>query len=153
MDYNDAKLKKAIEVLQSFYSVIKKTSDFTKKNAHELGMTIQQLSILNALATNSDLTLKNLTEVMSMSLSKSSVSLIVDKLVEQNIVERKSSTIDRRKIILNLTEKGDYLYQQSQNNAYAYKAMLLALDGLNSKDIDSLLEIHDHIIENIKSLK
>lgn len=31
MDYNDAKLKKAIEVLQSFYSVIKETSDFTKK--------------------------------------------------------------------------------------------------------------------------
>lgn len=76
-------------------------------------MTIQQLSILNSLATNSDLTLKNLTEVMSMSLSKNSVSLIVDKLVEQNIVERKSSTIDRIKIILNLTEKGDYLYQQS----------------------------------------
>lgn len=63
------------------------------KNAHELGMTIQQLSILNTLATNSDLTLKNLTEVMSMSLSKNSVSLIVDKLVEQNIVKRKSSTI------------------------------------------------------------
>nr|WP_084822196.1 MarR family transcriptional regulator [Paraclostridium benzoelyticum] len=76
-------------------------------------MIIQQLSILNSLATNSDLTLKNLTEVMSMSLSKNSVSLIVDKLVEQNIVERKSSTIDRIKIILNLTEKGDYLYQQS----------------------------------------
>lgn len=31
MDYNDAKFKKAIEVLQSFYSVIKETSDFTKK--------------------------------------------------------------------------------------------------------------------------
>ncbi|UOW69692.1 MarR family winged helix-turn-helix transcriptional regulator [Paraclostridium bifermentans] len=153
MDYNDIKLKKAIEVLQSFYSVIKETSDFTKKNAHELGMTIQQLSILNALATNSNLTLKNLTEVMSMSLSKSSVSLIVDKLVEQDIVERKSSTLDRRQIILNLTEKGIQLYQQSQSNAYAYKAMLLALNGIDSKDIDLLLTLHDHIIENIKALK
>ena len=153
MDYNDIKLKNAIEVLQSFYSVIKETSDFTKKNAHELGMTIQQLSILNALATNSNLTLKNLTEVMSMSLSKSSVSLIVDKLVEQDIVERKSSTLDRRQIILNLTEKGIQLYQQSQSNAYAYKAMLLALNGIDSKDIDLLLTVHDHIIENIKALK
>lgn len=42
------------------------------------------------------------------------------------------------------------LYQQSQNNAYAYKAMLLALYGIDPKDIDSLLTIHDHIIENVK---
>lgn len=88
-----------------------------------------------------------------MSLSKSSVSLIVDKLVEQDIVERKSSTLDRRQIILNLTEKGIQLYQQSQSNAYAYKAMLLALNGIDSKDIDLLLTVHDHIIENIKALK
>ena len=153
MNCNDVNLKKAVDVLQSFYLVIKETSEFTKKNAHELGMTIQQVSILNALATNPNLTLKKLTEVMSISLSKSSVSLIVDRLVDQDIVERKASTIDRRQITLNLTEKGMQIYNKSQSNAYAYKAMSLALKNIDPKDIDLLLEINNNIVKNMKALK
>lgn len=87
-----------------------------KKNAHELSVTLQQLFILNTLATNSNLTLKSLTEIIYMSLSKISVSLIVDKLVEQSIVERKTSDTDRRQIKLNITEKGVQPYQKSQSN-------------------------------------
>jgi DNA-binding MarR family transcriptional regulator len=76
MDYNDEKVKKAIEILQSFWAINKITTKFTRQNAESLGLTLQQLSILNTLYSFPGLTLKSIAE--RLHIPKSTVSVSVD---------------------------------------------------------------------------
>lgn len=153
MDYTDEKVKKPIEVLQSFFAVTKLSNKFTKKNAEELNVTLQQLAVINTLSIYPDITLKELTEKMFLDLSNSSISLIIEKLVGLGMVERKVSKEDRREIRLKLTDKGIEKSKKSQEKAYSYKAMVAALEKMNPEDIDNLLRIHGEILKNLNDIK
>ncbi|EGW36336.1 MarR family winged helix-turn-helix transcriptional regulator [Desulfosporosinus sp. OT] len=149
MDYNDNKVKQAAEVVQSFVAISKALTKFTKQNAASLGLTLQQMGILNTIYSSPETTLKEITE--KLQLSKSTVSINVDDLVNLALVERNTFKEDRREIHLNLTSTGQALAKKSCQNALSYQAMILALEKLSEEDIQLLLQIHHELLIDLQN--
>ena len=147
--YNDNKVKRAAEVVQSFMTISKTLTRFTKQNAARLGLTLQQMGILNTIYSSPGITLKEITG--KLQLSKSSVSINVDDLVNLGLVERKTSEEDRREIHLQLTTTGQELSKKSCQNPLSYKAMILALEKISEEDIQFLLRIHNELLSNLQN--
>jgi len=59
MDYNDPKVRQAGEVVQSFMAISRVLTKFTSQNAESLGLTLQQLGILNTISASPEITLKD----------------------------------------------------------------------------------------------
>lgn len=143
MDYNDLKVKKAAEVVQSFMVISKTLAKFTQQNAESLGLTLHQLGILNTIYSSPLITLKEITE--KLLIPKSTASVSVDELVNLGLVERKASEEDRREIKLNLTDQGKEISKKSIQTPASYNAMISALEKISAEDIDTLLRIHKEL--------
>jgi len=151
MDFKEEKVKKAIEVLQLFWAINKTTTKFTQQNAENLGITLQQMAIINTLYSFPKLTLKNITERLSS--PKSTVSVSVDGLVNLGLVERAISEEDRREINLKLTSKGEEISKKSQKNALSYKTMVTALEKLDEQDVETLLRLNKELLSNLQEIE
>lgn len=143
MDYNDLKVKQAAEVVQSFMLISKTLAKFTQKNAESLGLTLQQLGVLNTIYSSPLITLKEITE--KLLIAKSTASVSVDELVNLGFVQREVSKADRREINLVLTAKGKEVSKKSIQTPASYIAMIAALEKISTEDISSLLRIHKEI--------
>ncbi|TGE32169.1 MarR family winged helix-turn-helix transcriptional regulator [Desulfosporosinus sp. Sb-LF] len=148
MDYNNDKVKRAAEVVQSFVTISKTLTKFALQNAVSLGLTLQQMGILNTIYSSPEITLKDITE--KLQLSKSTVSVNVDGLVNSGLVERKTSEVDRREIQLTLTTTGKELSRRSVQNPLSYQAMISALEKLSEEDIQILLRTHKELLSHLQ---
>ena len=145
MDYNDIKIKQAIEVVQSFMMISKTLAKFTQQNAESLGLTLPQLGILNTIYSSPVITLKALTE--KLLIPKSTASVNVDELVNLSLVERKTSEDDRREVNLTLTTVGEEISKKSIQTPASYIAMIAALEKMPMEDIHALLRIHKELLK------
>ncbi|MDR3593620.1 helix-turn-helix domain-containing protein [Clostridium sp.] len=143
MDYNDFKVKQAAEVVQSFMMISKTLAKYTQQNAERLGLTLQQLGVLNTIYSSPLITHKQITE--KLLIPKSTASVSVEELVNLGLVERKSSEEDRREINLILTDKGKEISKKSIQTSMSYMAMISALEKISTNDIDTLLRIHKEL--------
>lgn len=143
MDYNDFKVKQAAEVVQSFMMISKTLAKYTQQNANSLGLTLQQLGVLNTIYSCPFINLKEITEKLFM--PKSTTSVSVEELVNLGLVERKSSEDDRRQINLIITDKGKEISERSIQTPASYIAMVSALEKVPTEDIDTLLNIHKEL--------
>jgi len=150
MEFSQQSLKQAGEVVQSFISINKAIIKFTQNNAASLGLTVQQMGILNWIFSNPGSTLKAVTE--RLDIPKSTVSVSIDGLVSLGLVERKQSTENRREVHLKVTTKGRDVSQRSIKNASSYKAMAKALENLSKEDIDSLLNMHKSLLASLRDM-
>jgi DNA-binding MarR family transcriptional regulator len=151
MEFSQQSLKQAGEVVQSFISINKAIIKFTQNNAASLGLTVQQMGILNWIFSNPGSTLKAVTE--QLDIPKSTVSVSIDGLVSLGLVERKQSTENRREVHLKVTTKGRGVTQRSIKNALSYKAMAKSLEKLSEEDINSLLHMHKSLLASLKDMK
>ncbi|NBD26365.1 MarR family winged helix-turn-helix transcriptional regulator [Paenibacillus glycinis] len=147
MDYTDPKVEQAIEVLQSFMAVTRTASDFTRRNAESLGLTMQGMAVVNTLYRAPGLTLKELTERLHA--SKSTLSVSVEGLVQAGIAERQQAEGNRREINVKLTPEGEALAKRSIRQAYSYRAMTAALETVDCEQIQALLAAHKQILEGL----
>lgn len=143
MDYNDFKVKQAAEVVQSFMMISKTLAKYTQQNADSLGLTLQQLGVLNTIYSSPLITLKQITE--KLLIPKSTASVSVEELVNLGLVERKSSEEDRREINIIITHKGKEISKKSIQTPVSYMAMVSALEKISTNDIDTLLRIHKEL--------
>lgn len=151
MDYNNPKVKQAGEVVQSFVAISKVLTKFTTQNAVSLGLTVQQMGILNIISTFPEITLKEITE--KLNLPKSTVSTNVDSLVKLELIDRKITEDDRREIHLISTLKGKELSKKSSQNALSYQAMILALEKIPEEDVEVLLRTHHELLSYLRDCK
>ena len=79
MSLKNHSFKQAGEVVQSFVTINKEIIKFTHQNASSLGLTVQQMGILNTIYALPNVTLKEISERLSV--PKSTVSVNVDELV------------------------------------------------------------------------
>ncbi|MCP1452411.1 MarR family winged helix-turn-helix transcriptional regulator [Priestia megaterium] len=150
MEFSQQSLKQAGEVVQSFISINKAIIKFTQNNAASLGLTVQQMGILNWIFSNPGSTLKAVTK--QLDIPKSTVSVSIDGLVSLGLVERKQSTENRREVHLKVTTKGKGVSQRSIKNASSYKAMAKALENLSKEDIASLLNMNKNLLTSLKEM-
>ena len=147
MDYNDPKVKVAGELVQSFMSVSKILTKFTAINAESLGLTILQMGILNTINSHPYMTLKEITN--KLSIPKSTVSVNVDTLVNLKLIERKTNEENRREINLTILPKGKEVSIKSSQNAFSYKAMLSALEAFTEDEINFLINTHGKLLRQL----
>ncbi|WP_235430865.1 MarR family transcriptional regulator [Heyndrickxia coagulans] len=72
LNYDDPKVKQAMEIYQLLTAIGKFTAKLAKKNAENFGLSLQQLSILNTLLAFPESTQQELAE--RLVLSKSTIS-------------------------------------------------------------------------------
>ncbi|WP_427127701.1 MarR family winged helix-turn-helix transcriptional regulator (plasmid) [Priestia megaterium] len=150
MEFSNQAIEQAAEVVQSFISVNKAIIKFTQSNASSLGLTVQQMGVLNWIASKPGSTLKAVTE--QLGIPKSTVSVSIDGLVNLGLVEREQSKESRREVNLKVTNKGRGVSQKSIKNASSYKAMASALDKFSKEDVDSLLHMHKSLLSSLKEI-
>lgn len=151
MNNNKLKVKQAGEVVQSFMSISRTLTRFTSQNADSLGLTLQQMGILNIVRTFPEITLKEITDKLNM--PKSTVSVNVDSLVNLELIDRKITEENRKEIHLTSTSKGKELSQKSSQNALSYRAMALALEKLSQEDVQVLIRIHKELLNHLRDCK
>lgn len=126
--------------MRSFVAINKEIIKFTNQNTSSLGLTVQQMGILNAIYIVPNITLKSISERLSV--SKSTVNINVDEVVNLRLIKRTLSSENRREINFKITTKGQKTTRKSIENSTSYKAMSLTLEQLQETEIQTLLRIH-----------
>ena len=151
MNNKKLEVKQAGEVVQSFMSISRTLTRFTSQNADSLGLTLQQMGILNIVSAFPEITLKEITD--KLNIPKSTVSVNIDSLVNLELIDRKITEENRKEIHLTSTSKGKEISEKSSQNALSYKAMALALEKLSQEDVQFLIRIHKELLNHLRDCK
>ncbi len=137
-------MKKLINIISSLSTLIGNTEEAAKEQFNLLHLTVQQM---NYLETINILDNPNITELaQQLKLSKPTVKVAVDKLIERDYVYKIQSDEDRRSAHLHLTEKGKLINQMHE---YAHKRIAESiLRKLNEDELKSLEELLTKVLED-----
>ncbi len=110
----------------------------------EMGINFPQLRILFRVRAHPGIDLRTLAE--HMGISASAASQQVDRLVDRDFLVRKDDPLDRRRLSLELSERGQ---QATGEISRASRGFLeAALSSLSDKDLADLHRILGHILAN-----
>lgn len=98
-------------VLKAIRSIIRSVELQSKMLDQKYGLTGPQLFILKELEHNAIVTTSELAN--NVSISQSTATIIIDRLVEKQLVERTRDTVDKRKWFISLTIKGQQLLKNT----------------------------------------
>jgi DNA-binding MarR family transcriptional regulator len=105
---------------------------------HKLDLNVSQFACLLAMPETGELTVHQVAKAMELSPSRA--SRIVDSLVQENLLERKTSINDRRQQYLCLTSVGRAKWQTAHLLLAECEQKLLShLSGHKSKELEKLL--------------
>lgn len=91
-------------VLGAIRRIIQASDLHSSSIRRSAGITAPQLALLRAIANNPDATVGELSKIIC--LSQSTVTIVLDRLEEDELARRYRSDTDRRKVYAELTEKG-----------------------------------------------
>lgn len=97
-------MKKYDELLNSLRKVTRAIDLYSKKLSKETGLTSPQLILLQQVAANDGVMVKQIAS--NINLSSATVTSILDRLEARNYVIRERSTTDKRKVGLHITNQG-----------------------------------------------
>ncbi|WP_167555291.1 MarR family winged helix-turn-helix transcriptional regulator [Gottfriedia acidiceleris] len=139
--------QQAIDLTNSFVSIAHQLKKISIQTATKLGITFQQLIILNSIRNNEGLTQKDLTERLRT--AKSRVSLSIDELEKKNYVKRETSANDRRETQLFLTPDGIRLCQRYREESEAYKSLANSLEQFSEDELNILIDMQKKILTDL----
>ncbi|MBC1976036.1 MarR family winged helix-turn-helix transcriptional regulator [Listeria booriae] len=151
MELSEDKVKRVQEVLGSYWAINRITAKHAEQNALSLGLSLQQMAIINILYTRPDSTIDDLKKKLFTSTEV--ITANVNGLVHGRLVEKLNTAFVENADAwrLQLTDKGREMSERSTQNAFAYKAMMKALEELDDKEIDKLIEINHKIEKLLKT--
>ena len=127
------KIVDMLTLIKRIMSLIKQSFESDLKKMH---VTESQILVMRVLNHYGDMKVSDISR--KLDLSNSTVSGIIDRLVEKGIVQRKRSEEDRRIVMISLAE--DYCQPVKKHlNAFTQK-MGMALSGTSEEDFDFILE-------------
>ena len=128
-----SRIEEMLTAIKRIVSLIKQNFERDFKKMH---VTQSQILVMRVLNQYGDMKISDISR--ELDLSNSTVSGIIDRLVEKKIVKRKRSEEDRRIVMISLAEE----YRQpvkKQLNAFANK-MRRALSTTTEEDLDSIMQ-------------
>jgi DNA-binding MarR family transcriptional regulator len=131
-------MEKLVDIIAKFSSVIGQMEESSKEQFNFNDLTLTQMSYLETIY---QLRNPNLTELSSeMNLTKPTVKVAIDKLIEKDYIYRVQSDEDRRSAHLHLTEKGKHL-NQMHDEAHKRMAEMIGynLEPTEIKQLEVLL--------------
>lgn len=112
------------------------------------GLSMQELNVLNIIGDTEPTIMSDIAKHASLSLS--SVTVIVEKLVKRKLVHRIRSEEDRRIVKGRLTEEGKKIYQNQIGHMHAVLRKILNL--LTAEEQENFLKIFQKITQSRISL-
>jgi len=137
---------------ESVSKIIDLTRNFNKSmrhkfhhSIHDSGFTLPQLSVISMLEKHGEQKVSELS--LKMGLSDSTVSGILDRLEQKDIVKRERTKDDRRVVKISLTGKSQKFCKDFRRKKEKYFTQLLKnLSEQEIKDIIKGLEILNHAL-------
>jgi DNA-binding MarR family transcriptional regulator len=108
--------------------------------------TLLQVLSLKYLSDHKECTIGDFAE--HLTLSKSSATQLIERLVNGNLIDRVDDIHDRRIIRLKLTAKGKKEFEELTKKKM--EKMKKILSHVPQKDIKELIRIHKELIENLQ---
>ena len=135
-------MKKMIEIVAQLSNMVVQTEETAKEKFDLAGLTLTQLHYLETINTLNN---PNLTELAtSLKLTKPTVTVAIDKLIERNYVFKVQSDEDRRSAHLHLTDKGK---QINRIHELAHKTIADSIcQKLNSEEQQLLISLLTKIL-------
>ncbi|MDP4162212.1 MAG: MarR family transcriptional regulator [Bacillota bacterium] len=135
------------EILESFSEINKAIYQLIKVDADRIGITVVQLKALYKLSSSPDIGLGELAE--KLRLTNSTVSGVIDRLVQNGFVERIVPPENRRAISIHLTQKGKHsLETLLSSDSNLVKKMKDVMD-LPEEEIKHLLQLHKLVLSKL----
>ena len=127
-------MKNLIEIISKLSNLIGNTEEKAKEQFNLLNLTITQMHYLETINLLDN---PNITELaLQLKLSKPTVKVSVDKLIEREYIYKIQSDADRRSAHLHLTEKGKLI---NQMHDYAHKRIAESFSRkLNNEELITL---------------
>ena len=142
--------KKTKELDKIMRDINKYLVEYTKENLKENGLTMPRFLVLWHITKYEPVNMSVLHKKMYM--ANSTLTVIVDKLVKEELVKRYRNPEDRREVLLELTEKGNNLLLEMLNIRQSF--LEKAMHKLNVEEKDTLLNLLKPVAENLeKNLK
>ena len=135
-------MKKIIDIVADLSNMIGLMEENAKEQFNLSGLTLTQMHYLE---TINSLDNPNITELASaLKLSKPTVTVAIDKLIEKEFVYKVRSDEDRRSAHLHLTEKGKLI---NQMHDYAHNCISESIvRKLNSQEQEQFIILMDKIL-------
>ena len=135
-------MKKMIDIVSRLSNMVAQTEETAKEKFDLTGLTLTQMHYLETINLLHN---PNLTELASsLKLTKPTVTVAIDKLIDKNYVSKVQSDADRRSAHLHLTEKGK---QINQIHELAHKTISDSIcQKLNSKEQQLLIVLMNKIL-------
>ena len=123
------------EALQSVRALVDGLSKSARAVEDRTGVTNAQLFLLQQIRANRHVTVNDLA-ALAMT-TQSTVSIVLSRLERKRLVKRTRSPVDRRSVVLQLTEAGKRLLRRAPQPATS--EVLVALGRLTSEELRALL--------------
>lgn len=130
-------MKNLVDIIAKLSNIMAQMEEKTKEQYNPTGLTQTQMHYLETIGQLSN---PNFTELsLALKLSKPTVTVAIDKLIERDCVYKVRSDQDRRSTHLHLTEKGILL---NQMHDFAHKSIAeLFSKKLSKQEIEKFIEL------------
>ena len=122
--------------------------EFTKGNLKENGLTKQRFLVLWYITKKQPVNMSYLHDKMYM--ANSTLTVIVDRLVEDELLKRYRNPKDRREVLLELTERGNDILSKLLNIRHSF--LEKALEELSEEQIDDLNNLLFVVLNNLEDM-
>ncbi len=137
--------EKILHIVRSFRKVNRALYQLLSEEAKALETTAIQILVMRALAKSPDMSLGELAERLQV--GNSTMSGIVERLVQAGLVIRERSQTDRRSLTMRLTPKGEATQREAH---FLFMERLSGILQIPDEDLQYLLDMHDLILEKLQ---
>jgi len=130
-------------ILRSLRRIIRAVDIHSRKINTDFSVTVPQLLCLYSLARNPEQTMVELAE--DVNLGASTINGIADRLEAKELIHRRRSEKDRRKVFLDLTEKGQQLVTDAP--PMLQETLSARLNGLPELELAAISLALDKIVK------
>jgi len=143
-------MKKEREAAESFFELMNFGTFFYKNylNPEKSDVSLQRMGVLFILFYNKDQSLKDLAHYLGV--SASNLSIMVESMVKEGLVKREQDQKDRRKIVLNLSDKGIDKFNKEKENLV--KKITEWISDLSTEEKDKFLNSCDFLVKHLTSI-
>ncbi|MBS1902780.1 MAG: MarR family transcriptional regulator [Bacteroidetes bacterium] len=121
--------KETRDLVNSIRRIVQALRVASRDSEKKLGLSAAQLFVLQKLKEEEDLSLNDLADRTLT--HQSSVSVVVQRLVEKKLIKRDRSKEDARQLVLNLTDKGRKIVAKAPHARQEW--MIDALEAMNPR--------------------
>ena len=138
------------ELKETWKELTNEIANYRGKKIREAGLSFHNLIIMNHLFINPNANQSDLADLMSV--SKPTVSSIVDTLVRKGLVVRNVPDSDRRKTALNLTAAGVDLVKSIRDEAVSsFSKILEKLSDVEVENLNSIMRKIKTYLQEVKN--